>query len=1114
MKKYFFILLLFITTLIAEDYYTDRFLVYVNNDQTDFAYLNDGPGMWTNNETLNRELAAIGTIDFRPWIRTATPEDRDGDVYLNRIFEVVLGTDRADLSTVLEEVRNIQGLSNPEVLGKNYVTYTPNDPQFNQQWFLPNIQATEAWDLWDIDNGEIPGYVTDRVIKVGIVDDGCHWTHPDLIGNIWNNLGEDLDGDGITVVQNGNSWEFDPDDINGIDDDGDGFVDNFIGWDVGQTSSGSEDNNPLPSWSNSHGTMVSGSASGVTNNGTGIAAVGWSIKILPVKCSYQGDGLIHFGYDGMLAAAQQGADVINLSWGGFSFSSYAQNVVNTCYNTYGSIIVASAGNGNEDYGVTNFDTHYPSGYDNVISVTATGNGDQFNCWATAGTTVDLGAPGESIRTTDGLTGYSSVFGTSFSSPITSGAIALVWSKFPTETKEWVIDKIINSTDYYPDMDGNCTVRNYGDSQSHVESMTGMLGSGRLNVFKALAGGIYPSLYVQDINLQNDTDGDGIFNPGETVNAKIIVGNEDGWATATNVIAVLSTTDPRITITDNSIQFTGDIGAGSSAFTLFDSFQFSATADAVTGNIPFTVTMYAGADPYVYVIEEEIFVELSLNQSGFPYATSSSVKTSPVVADLNGDGESEIYFGSDNFDFYGLAADGTVLPGFPYTTGNQVRSSPAIADLQGDGDKEIVFGSKDRSIHVLNYDGTVDLTFLSDGYIMDSPVLTDLDQDGDLEIVFGTFETGNTGKVYAIHHDGSAVTGFPVAIGEVIMVAPAVADLDNDGELDIVIGTWSNNIYCVSESGTVKPGFPFPANGRINVAPALANLTGDSQLEIAAGSDDGTLYIIDAAGTEVSQVTSGSMIRGGISFYDMNNDGYPEVLFGSQDRNIYFHDVNNNVPVTGWPVPVSGAIYSAPAVSDVNGDGTPDIIAGLSSGITAMNLDGSLLGNMPIAFSAVVESSPVIEDLDHDGDLEVIIGSSIGLQVQDIKTSGGSTQYWHVYRGNALRTGSYDDIYLAVDSDEDMGIPNVFSVSKAYPNPFNPNMHFSVALPEEAHILVSIYNLMGQEVTRLANETLAPGSYTFTWQGRDRSGAGLATGIYLIAVQYEGAVHTQKVLFIK
>ena len=183
-------------------------------------------------------------------------------------------------------------------------------------------------------------------IVVGIVDNSLEWDHPDLVENVWQNLGEDADGDGVVMIQSGNSWIFDPGDINGIDDDGDNYVDNFIGWDVSFN-----DNDPMPVNNQySHGTAVAGCVSSSTNNGAGIASVGWSVKLMGVN-STDDPGYVTDGYSGILAAGQMGADVINLSWGGYGGGN--QSVINTVYNNYGSIVVASAGNGGNNG--TNFD---------------------------------------------------------------------------------------------------------------------------------------------------------------------------------------------------------------------------------------------------------------------------------------------------------------------------------------------------------------------------------------------------------------------------------------------------------------------------------------------------------------------------------------------------------------------------------------------------------------------------------------------------------------------------------------------------------------------------------------------------------------------------------------
>jgi subtilisin family serine protease len=313
--------------------------------------------------------------------------------------------------------------------------------------------------------------MSDGEMVVGIVDNALDWDHSDLVGNLWQNLGEDADGDGIVIVQSGNTWVFDPGDENGVDDDNDGYIDNFIGWDVAFN-----DNDPVPPSSQyDHGTSVSGCVSAVTNNNNGISSVGWSVKLMGIN-STNDPGFVTHGYNGILAAAQMGADVINCSWG--STGGGNQSVINTAYNTYGCIIVASSGNGDDDEN-TDFGTHYPSGLNHVISVSATGPGDNFGCWATAGATVDLCAPGESVYTTSLGGGYGSVWGTSFASPITAGAVALLWSKFPTADQEWIVNRIITSTDEFSDMEGSC----------NAGSLEGMLGSGRLNINKALTSGI-------------------------------------------------------------------------------------------------------------------------------------------------------------------------------------------------------------------------------------------------------------------------------------------------------------------------------------------------------------------------------------------------------------------------------------------------------------------------------------------------------------------------------------------------------------------------------------------------------------------------------------------------
>ena len=662
MKKYLFTFL-FLATIVFGETYSDRLLVYVDNSVTGFAI--DANTGRTNLEELNQEMDNIEATAIYQWLPNARPTDRDHDIYLNRYYVIQLSSSRVDIDDLVEEVGSLESILTSETMPIFRPTYIPNDPYWNQQWYLPNIEADEAYDLWDIDGGDIPGYFPDGEIVVAIADVGLDWDHPDLINNIWQNLGEDADGDGVVIIQNGNNWIFDPGDENGVDDDGDGYTDNFIGWDIAYN-----DNDPVPINNQAdHGTLVAGCVSASTNNGTGIASVGWSVKLMGINNSNDATYITHGGQS-ILAAGQMGADVINMSWGSMSGCGGYQSVINTLYNTYGCILVGSAGNGGDD-GNTNFDLHSPSSCNHVISVSATGQNDNFSCWATAGETVDLCAPGEAIRTTDVGGGTQSVSGTSFSAPITAGAVALVWSRYPDAEQEWVEERIIENTDEFSDMEGSC----------QGNSLVGMLGTGRLNVYKAIASAAFPSLSYQSYSLQlTEDDGDGVLNPGESAKMRVILANGEGWANATNVTAILSSSSSYIDITDDYATFP-DIVDGGTGVNIVDRFEFSIAADAPPADIPLTLTITAGEPPVNYQTVETFDLELSLNQSGFPFTTGGNIYSSPLIFDIDQDGADEIVFGSDDYSVYALGSDGSEE--WSFATGNQVRGSAAAADLEGD-----------------------------------------------------------------------------------------------------------------------------------------------------------------------------------------------------------------------------------------------------------------------------------------------------------------------------------------------------------------------------------------------------------------------------------------------
>ncbi len=364
----------------------------------------------------------------------------------------------------------------------------PNDPQFSQQGFYSKVKATEAWDV-------VKGEQSDVV--VAIVDGGTDRDHPDLAANFWVN-NDELPG-------------------NGIDDDGNGFVDDVNGWNFSNNSNDPTGLANTPGNAN-HGTHTAGIACAVTNNSTGIAGMSWNAKLMAICVSDRNsDGFLAFGADGILYAANNGADVISLSWGRLgSSSAFEQDVIDFATDL-GSLVVAAAGNDNTSA------LHFPSAYRNVLAVANTTNSDTRNGGSNYGTWVDVSAPGTNIYSTINNGQYGFLSGTSMSCPLVAGLAALVRTQHPTWTGIQAGEQVRLTSD-------NIDAAN--------PSYIGLLGKGRVNALRAATESV-PAIRLSNFSF-TETDGDGVIEPGETVTITVKMINY--LATATNVTLTLSEAD--------------------------------------------------------------------------------------------------------------------------------------------------------------------------------------------------------------------------------------------------------------------------------------------------------------------------------------------------------------------------------------------------------------------------------------------------------------------------------------------------------------------------------------------------------------------------------------------
>ena len=672
-------------------------------------------------------------------------------------------------------------------------------------------------------------------------------------------------------------------------------------------------------------------------------------------------------------------------------------------------------------------------------------------------------------------------------------------------------------DSCPDIDGNdpvTNIMNYSDCNYAFTAGQAERGySITVNYHPGLLDNEFylPNLYLDSLSYAGDTDGDGISNPGDTLQMRAYIGNQWG-VEADSLSIIFSSFDERLIILDSTVQFEESLSPGFiSDGPELDYFEIYIEPNSSLGFAMGNFHITTGHGEYQYEIDIPIEILISLNQPGFP-SENIIIKSSPLVFDVDGDSLKEIYVGTDEGSFYGFNSIGEILDGFPYEVGSDIRSSAAIGDLDNDGEKEIVFGSNQGRLFILNQEGGQVNSFYAPGMIWGAPSLADLDNDEDLEIIFTT-ENSNNGDLYAIHHNGDLVNGFPVDIDEKMMVGPSVGDLEGDGILDIVIVTWDKNIIAVDANGNLKSGFPFLTTKRFNAPATLADLDNNGSLEIIAGNDDGHLHVLNYEGQEMAFFDTGDDIRGGISVADLNDDGSLELIFVGYDDMIHVWNPFTNEELEGWPVDMGDNSLSGPVLADLDNDGDLEIVTAMKSGtVFVMEHNGTFFPNFPMNIMGI-ESTPAIDDLDNDGDYELIFGTTQGLQVIDIKSDKGNHGSWRLHRGNTFRNGLYSSSLLSVFNLSDVG-PAKFLVSSNYPNPFNPITSIDIQTSILSRLDIKIYDVSGRVVNTIINEIKAPNIYSFKWNGDDQNGSAVSTGIYFIQVMSGKESHTQKMALIK
>lgn len=420
-----------------------------------------------------------------------------------------------NLDAVIQQLNQNPAVAFVEPNYRRHLRAVPNDPLFGQQWGLQNtgqfIADSVGGNVTGLPNADMGlsrawnNQTGSKNVVVAVIDDSVDIHHPDLSANIWRNAGE---------IAN-----------DGIDNDGNGYVDDISGWDfVNNDADPSTDLNR----NEGHGTLVAGCVGAVGNNGLGVSGVNWRVSIMAIKAGTDvASELLAFQY-----AMSNGAQIVNASWGGPQFSRAESTAVQLLQNA-GILLVTAAGNYN-----TNNDMipDYPSSLANanVISVGGSDPSDQLVGFSHYGAvSVDLVAPGLSIYTTaspnagivSGGSLYAFSSGTSFSAPYVSGVAALLKAQFPKASFQELKGRILAGV-------------------TPITSLQGVVASsGRLNAANALTVAVQPVLMIHRIFWKDGFNQ--VPDPNEVLNMDIVL--ENVWKNATAIRATLVPLSANVTV---------------------------------------------------------------------------------------------------------------------------------------------------------------------------------------------------------------------------------------------------------------------------------------------------------------------------------------------------------------------------------------------------------------------------------------------------------------------------------------------------------------------------------------------------------------------------------------
>jgi len=1069
------------------DYFYSRTIIAcfskeaVGNDSGVIDFRTDNGAVVTGLSSFDALASQYRIVDMEhmhPYVKV--PTWNDNGVYLQNIYRLKLDSDIV-MDAALEALAKDANLLWAEFETINRQKWVPNDPMLVNQYVHNRIRSFDAWD-YTLGSYEV---------LLAIADSGVKWNHPDLRNNIWVNPDE---SPGMTInwtagtITGGNGADA---------GEGGNKIDDLVGYDFF-----SNDNNPYQNWANNdHGTHVAGCAAAVGNNGIGVVGTSPLVSILSCKGASNTSNStgISAGYDQIKYAAEIGANIVNASWGGPGSGAYPNSIVNYA-NALGCLVVTAAGNENTEHTTAYQD--YPADCTAALCVAATGPSDLKADFSDFGASIDISAPGSGIMSTIIQSdGYAAYDGTSMASPIVAGVAALVKSVNPELNATQLRQRLMDTADYIYDINPD---------------YEGKLGTGRVNAFAAAMYDKIPNITVEEFLVsEQQGDGDGVPNPGETLRMEVSLNNYMDpytgltWLTGENVQARLRSRYPGVSVQDSVASF-GTLTAGSTMWNFTTPFTFSTVSTLPSEPIPFE--LYVTANPgydFPYHATIPININLSLIQAGWPYNVGGASASSPILYNLDNDPDLEVVFGTPAGYLHAVkdSNSNTNIAGFPVNLGAAVIGSVAMADINNDNEMELAVSTQANNVIAVSKTGQQIFSMPAGGTLRNGPVIANLIPSQAAKVIAVT----QTSILNVFNGDGSLMPNFPVTLGGAILAPPAVADLNGDGNLEILVVSLQGVLSAINPlTGQNLTGFPVTLAASQN-AMAIANLDSDPQPEIlVSASTNGYLYAVNHDGSILFQKNIGQQIKTSPVVADVDNNSSKEIIVVTAQGQIYIMNPDGtNLP--NMPISTNVAVECTPVVARFDNSNLAGIIFGDTNGkIHSVRKDGTQSPNFPYSLGGNVKISAALDDIDRDGDLDIVVPDNAKYYVLDIKRPAQSIEY-ACFMGGWNRSGN---IYQATPN-ADPSTPEVQTeLVGNYPNPFNPETTIRFSLQNAGTVSLNVYNARGQLVRSLVNNQMASGAHSVVWNGLDDSGRGVSSGIYYYRMQAGNFNQTRKMVLVK